>query len=259
MIFLATKPIKLRGYFRLAVLEELKAARTKPYNWKWVVIALHNALQGFMVLALRFTNPTLIARVPQPLRKWNDELIAAYNQRQLVKDLPEEVRKVYMKHVKNRWSKSVPANELQTVLGRINEGPVELLVLNYELVAFPELFKRVTSDRYMSRLCQPMPEAKLSDLLNDLRMHESSVDLLNRLRNEYIHFTPKTLVTHLNVIQLPLVVQSCLEVIQFLLECGSITWHLEDDEENLEAKATQLIEETRQEVRAIATDYGLPL
>ena len=45
-------------------LAELRVARGQPYNWKWAILALHNALQGFMVLALRFTNSALVARVP---------------------------------------------------------------------------------------------------------------------------------------------------------------------------------------------------
>jgi hypothetical protein len=36
--------------------EYLPRVITGPYHWKWVILALHNSLQGFMVLALRGTN-----------------------------------------------------------------------------------------------------------------------------------------------------------------------------------------------------------
>jgi hypothetical protein len=32
-----------------------------PHYWKWVIIALHNALQGFMVNALRLTDDSSVA------------------------------------------------------------------------------------------------------------------------------------------------------------------------------------------------------
>ena len=36
--------------------EHLPKVVTVPYHWKWVVLSLHNSLQGFMVLALQGTN-----------------------------------------------------------------------------------------------------------------------------------------------------------------------------------------------------------
>jgi len=36
--------------------EHLPRVITVPYHWKWAILALHNSLQGFMVLALQGTN-----------------------------------------------------------------------------------------------------------------------------------------------------------------------------------------------------------
>lgn len=36
--------------------EQLSRVTANPHHWQWVIIGLHNALQGFMVLALRGTN-----------------------------------------------------------------------------------------------------------------------------------------------------------------------------------------------------------
>lgn len=35
------------------VKERLSRVAEEPYHWKWVILALHSSLQGFMVLALR--------------------------------------------------------------------------------------------------------------------------------------------------------------------------------------------------------------
>ena len=36
--------------------EHLPRVVTVPYHWKWVILSLHNSLQGFMVLSLQGTN-----------------------------------------------------------------------------------------------------------------------------------------------------------------------------------------------------------
>ena len=48
---------------------QARTLATDPYAWKWVLIALHNAMQGFMVLALWNGNGLLTFR-PKPAKKW---------------------------------------------------------------------------------------------------------------------------------------------------------------------------------------------
>ena len=62
--------------------EFLRAVRTDRYRWKWVILALHAAAQGFMVLALRGGNGLLALR-DDVAEKWLD---AYYNE----KPYPEE-------------------------------------------------------------------------------------------------------------------------------------------------------------------------
>jgi len=38
------------------VCEQLSRVRDDPHSWKWVIVALHNALQGYMVMALQGSN-----------------------------------------------------------------------------------------------------------------------------------------------------------------------------------------------------------
>ena len=54
--------------------QQANAISEDPYQWKWVLIALHNAVQGFMVLALWNGNGLLTLRDKVAV-KWLD----AYN------------------------------------------------------------------------------------------------------------------------------------------------------------------------------------
>lgn len=50
---------------------QARSLSSDPYSWKWVLIALHNAAQGFMVLALWNGNGLLALR-PKTAKKWID-------------------------------------------------------------------------------------------------------------------------------------------------------------------------------------------
>jgi hypothetical protein len=49
--------------------EIAKTVCTKPHNWKWLLISLHNAVQGYMVVALEKGNGLLTLR-PKVAEKW---------------------------------------------------------------------------------------------------------------------------------------------------------------------------------------------
>ena len=48
---------------------QARALAADPYLWKWVIVALHNAAQGFMVLAL-WNGNGLLAMRPRVAKKW---------------------------------------------------------------------------------------------------------------------------------------------------------------------------------------------
>jgi hypothetical protein len=67
-----------------------------------------------------------------------------------------------------------------------------------------------------------------------------SVKMLNRLRNDYIHFVPKGWV--LGVHGLPRVLRDCIDIMEFLaFECGNILWH----DPHLETKTKDLIAQVK--------------
>ena len=57
----------------MMVEEKLSSVCENLYDWKWVIIALHNSLQGFMVLALRGTNSLAVLT-----KKSSEDWIRAY-------------------------------------------------------------------------------------------------------------------------------------------------------------------------------------
>lgn len=140
---------------------------TDPYLWKWVVIALHNATQGFMVLALWNGNGLQTLR-PRIAEKW----LKAY---QSGGPFPTEKLDEFL----NLYAKVKDAGSFHT----FGAGPFA---------------PTATSDR--------------------------SMELLNEIRNEFTHFTPKG--WSLQLAGLPKLGLDALELIQFLgWESTAITWY----------------------------------
>jgi muramoyltetrapeptide carboxypeptidase len=130
-------------------LTELRATMTNPNNWKWTIIALHNALQSFLVLALRSTSPTVVARVPQKLRNWDEALRAAQNARTLMKDLDEKLRARFLAYVTERVQDTFTPAELRGYLNFIEAQPIDLWSLDYELIPLVTLFARIRHTQYV--------------------------------------------------------------------------------------------------------------
>lgn len=152
------------------VKEMLNRVNDEPYYWKWVVLALHNALQGFMVLALRGSDGLSVLK-DDCAKAWLD----AYE----------------------RGDGNYPEARLKRFL---------------------ELYKDIKSDKMRiygdSRPFRPQGT------------QGRSVKLLNRLRNEFIHYTPKS--WSLEISGLPKVVEDCIGVISFLaFESRNVVWHEE--------------------------------
>lgn len=136
----------------------LKRATRDSYYWKWVLVALHNSIQGFMVCALR-----------------DHEGLNVLKDR-CVKQLKEAQ--------KNK--ESLPKLELDTFLN---------------------LYQKIQSD-YM--LINPQSKKFIAkDAIN------RSIRHLNRLRNHFIHFSPKSWTAEISTF--PSLSMQCLKVINFLV------------------------------------------
>lgn len=153
----------------------------KTDYWKWVVLALHNTTQGFMVLALRGSDG---------LRPLKDHIAAAW-------------------------------------LTAYREGgkfPVE------ELDSFLNLYKKVKSNDMLyfvhSKNFVPMGT------------QGRSVKRLNALRNDFVHFLPRSWA--LEVSGLPQIALDCLVLVEFLgFKCGNVIWFDEALRNRAEAALAQ--------------------
>ena len=93
-----------------------------------------------------------------------------------------------------------------------------------KLASFLGLYKRIKSDR-MKMYVQ-------SRKFRPSETHDRSVGLLNNIRNDFIHFTPK--VWGLELEGLPTIATDCLEIAEFLAwESGNVMWHRDDFIERL--------------------------
>lgn len=163
------------------------------YRWKWVIISTHNALQGFMVLALRHGNGLLALK---------DEIAA-------------------------QWLKAYREG---------GEYPIE------KLDNFLNLYEKIKSDRMLcyvhSRKFEATPD------------HDRAVKKLNKLRNEFVHFSPKG--WSLKLTGLPEICLRCLEVIEFLgWESGNIIWY----EEAQQRRAMSALKKAKEVLTNIKQKY----
>jgi hypothetical protein len=134
--------------------------------WKWVILALHNATQGFMVLALRGSDGL------RPLKN----------------------------HIAAEWRAAYREG---------GKYPVE------ELDSFLNLYKKVKSD--------DMLFFAHSKKFVPVRSQGRSIKRLNLLRNNFVHFLPRS--WSLEVSGLPQVAEDCLALVEFLgFESGNVVW-----------------------------------
>lgn len=153
--------------------------------WRWFVIALHNATQGFMVLSLRHGNG-LLALTDECYAAWMD----AYENN---KPYPPEKLDSYL-----CLYKKVKHKELGTIGGNI---------------------------RFVPKTSQGR-----------------SIRKLNSLRNEFIHFTPKS--WSLELSDLPRIGLDCAALISFLgWETQNIFWHHPDLKEQSQESHAQMLTE----------------
>ena len=163
--------------------------------WRWIIIALHNAVQGFMVLSLRHGNG-LLALTDDSAAEW----LKAYEQD----------------------AKEFPNEQLDSYLG---------------------LYKKVKSSKWgtVGGNRRFVPQGTQG----------RSIRKLNRIRNDFIHFTPKG--WSLELAGLPQISLDALAVVSFLgWETTNIHWH---DEEPL-ARSKAAYETLRATLAPLSVVYA---
>jgi hypothetical protein len=136
--------------------------------WRWVIIALHNGIQGFMVLSLRHGNG-LLALTDESAAAW----LEAYRSN----------------------AERFPDEQLESYLG---------------------LYKKIKHSKWgtIADNQRFVPQ----------RSQGRSIRKLNRIRNEFSHFTPKG--WSLELTGLPRICLDALAIVSFLgWETTNIHWH----------------------------------
>jgi hypothetical protein len=142
-------------------------------HWKWVVIALHNSMQGAMVMALRGGNNLRI--MPQKLA----------------------MRCLAANDAGHPW----PDERLDT---------------------FSKLYEKVKDQETMNMFITSRALPEEEEL-------KTSIKVLLKLRNQFIHFVPQGLSIELS--GMPKICVTVLRAIQFLCwDSGNVIWHIPEEE-----------------------------
>jgi len=175
-------------------LDHLAKTGNKHY-WTWIIVGLHTALNGFMVLALRGTN-----------------------------DL-----NVFTENCAKQWLTAYYSNS-----GKYPEPRLD---------SFLNLYNKIKSEK--------MNLYTNSKIFIPRGTQDSSVEKLNCLRNDFVHFVPKNWL--IEVSGLPQITEDCIDIITFLaFGCGNVMWQ----EEDLETQTRELIEKAKKSVALIKKTYG---
>lgn len=123
-----------------------------PYNWKWVIIALHNATQAFMVLALM---GTASLNVVKDREKWFEAIRLGneYPKQQFLLNFLKLYNDIKLKDrmMQNIYSKSfLCSEEIDGSMEKINElrnNFIHFIPCNWsiEIALFPEVCRQVLS------------------------------------------------------------------------------------------------------------------
>lgn len=190
--------------------------------WKWAVIALHNTLQGFMVLALQST--------------WSVRIL---HRDQRAKRL-RAVEEVY-RATEAGDTAAAAAAEAATFAGKD------------EMAAFLHLYERIKDPegammQFMnSKIYEPRPT------------DDQCMRCLNDVRNEYMHFVP--CLRSMLLTQFPAIVETGLHVVSFLMsESNNITWYAGTHPNDLKPRAYVALTRANEAVARLTASYaGLPL
>ena len=171
----------------------LEAAAENPEMWKWTILALHNAVQGFMVLALSGSTNWGTLR---------DEDIAS---------------RVQAEHA---YRSAAAAGDTATA----QQAQNSMLFSPSRLASFQTLYSRIkSSDWWMLKYMNSkhyVPRATDDQCITDL----------DSVRNEFAHFVPMS--RSFLLTQFPAMTATGLHIIDFLVnESGNIHW-FSDSAEN---------------------------
>lgn len=184
------------------VAELMSRVNQNLYLWKWIVIALHNAVQAYMVLALKGTSPARVVRKDQGKRL----ALAEAAQRNVSSGFQaQEHESVNVDHL------------LDTPL---ETDATEPSFDELQLDKFLNLYKKIKNGHQMGMFTNSRP-------FKPKGTQTASINELNRIRNNFIHFIPHT--RGIDARDLAQITTNCVEVIWFLaFESNNISFSYDE-------------------------------
>lgn len=184
--------------------------------WRWAIIAIHSAVQGFMVCAL--AGSTNLGAYDESSRK----------------------RRLKAQQAHREALQSGDAQAIHEAEQAAFFGPVRL-------AQFGDLYAHIKTYDW------PMRQFTNSNIYNATDAQDKCITDLNDVRNEFIHFQPITRGFILR--QFPAMTTAGLDVVQFLLrESNNILWAHEG--EPLHDRAEAALAEARQQLALINERYA---
>jgi hypothetical protein len=209
------------------VLESAPRLATDIYRWRWVIISLHSALQGFMVIALRSSDGS--GPVPDSI------IMQILLARGAKESQPRHILQKLL--VLCRLPRSRCITQILAACRAKELEPREML---HKFLVVYRLLRTRRMDRY----------GPLSKRFHPQGTQSHSVRRLNELRNKFIHFTPEGWL--LEVSRMPHICLDCLAVIHFLeSQSGNIVWK----DASLHQRATDAIAATTKFFATLRDEY----
>ena len=168
-----------------------------PYKWKWIMIALHQALYGALISTLQGTD-----------------------HRQTVIDRSGKRGEAMTFHIDR-----VPPAEIASKLGKSEEQILDWITNPY-LISLDEALRRVNQKDCLPSLDNAQP------LISTTEEDGAIERLTKEFRNNFEHFTPKGWIIYISI--MPAIVSNVLRVIRFLvLESNCIIYLSEEKEKKI--------------------------
>jgi hypothetical protein len=197
----------------------LARAEPDPAMWRWVITALHGAVQGFMVITLKGSSS-----------------LGAYDQESIDRRLT--ARQALNEAKAKSDDAGADVAEQEMLFGRVR------------LASFPTLYERIKTDDWPmsqyghSKVYEPRPT-------DDCCMR----DLNNNVRNDFIHFKPMTVGMLLT--RFPAMTETGLHIITFLLnESNNILWAEGSDRFGLRARSETALDRAYDALDRINAKYA---
>lgn len=196
----------------------LCGAEHEPVLWRWVITALHSAVQGFMASAVRGSHG-----------------LGAFRQT----DINERLAA----------GRDLDAARARGDAAAAHEAEQRMLFSEVKLASFLTLYRRVKADDWF------MNQYMSSQYFRPRSTDDGCIGDLNSVRNEFIHFQPIT--RSFLLTQFPAITESGLHLISFLLnDSNNILWAAGYDRDGLKARSEVALARAYECLAAINASYA---